>query len=539
MTVPKTGFTRRKSARGAPQPLLSSSSVGTLTNDVDFGTDSGRYQWPQQADNEQSYRHETLSKEINELADDVDLEEVPNPPVHKQHGRRLRNMSLPSPSVPSHPPVTKEAEDGLLEALKGIERPWKKQRGREQQLDPPTDSQDEDDPIVVKARAKSRKVKAKPKPKAVPGRKGKKKQDSSSESEADPSNHKLVLMVPRLNTEGTQRIILAHNTSFIEALKTIHMTVGCVDVAVKPTLAYKLSTMTAKEPPVSLASQMDWEGCLDDVLEAEKGGKRSVKVTIIIGPDRYLESLRAKLGTKSTTTVGNKKRKGLLLLDLDHAGSGDDDFDEGLGSMDREHKFLEQLQNKHGHCQVCGPGKLCKIDAFGRHHILSNGQQGAWAHALAVNTHGVTLDTLPRNDMFAMFRKSARTPYGFVPWGMGTPSAMPITPGTPAHNGTPWTSSRSTRDTLLSSDPPEFEAANPYPELAEFLERLHSKHPRRRPSDYIITFDAMNVYHIDEILSFWTVEKLEQKMDMTHGNASFLWEQVTAEIKRVKRARRG
>lgn len=75
----------------------------------------------------------------------------------------------------------------------------------------------------------------------------------------------------------------------------------------------------------------------------------------------------------------------IQIMDLDHAESDDDDFDEGLGEMEQEAKFLQLLQNEYGHCQVCGPTKVCKITMSGGHHPLSNNQQRAWAQSLVCN----------------------------------------------------------------------------------------------------------------------------------------------------------
>jgi hypothetical protein len=70
------------------------------------------------------------------------------------------------------------------------------------------------------------------------------------------------------------------------------------------------------------------------------------------------------------------------VLDLDHAESGDDDFDVGLGTMDQELKSMQELDDHYGHCQACGPTKICKITVAGTHHHLSNNQRCAWAKAL-------------------------------------------------------------------------------------------------------------------------------------------------------------
>lgn len=163
----------------------------------------------------------------------------------------------------------------------------------------------------------------------------------------------------------------------------------------KPKLVYKLSNATAKAGCIGLTSDADWDGLLDDVIAA---GKKDVKVHIsvteqvslatclcrflLISYSQYLASLRAKLGIKPTGPKQKGKSK-IQILDLEHKGSGDDDdFDEGLGIMEKEKQSLEQLETKLGNCQLCGPGKMCKITVAGTHHKLSNIQARAWAHAL-------------------------------------------------------------------------------------------------------------------------------------------------------------
>jgi len=69
-------------------------------------------------------------------------------------------------------------------------------------------------------------------------------------------------------------------TTFVDALETIHETIGCTEVVKKPDLTYQLSIFTTKSQAISLGSQDDWEGCLDDVAIQEK--KKGVKVTVNI-----------------------------------------------------------------------------------------------------------------------------------------------------------------------------------------------------------------------------------------------------------------
>jgi hypothetical protein len=87
-------------------------------------------------------------------------------------------------------------------------------------------------------------------------------------------------LIPRTELEGSQRQLLTHTTTFDDALTVIYETVGCAEVKVKPVLTYKLSTAANKDTPISLSSDADWDGCLDEVTAAENDKKKSVTVKI-------------------------------------------------------------------------------------------------------------------------------------------------------------------------------------------------------------------------------------------------------------------
>ncbi|KAJ7756497.1 hypothetical protein DFH07DRAFT_742574, partial [Mycena maculata] len=371
--------------------------------------------------------------------------------------------------------------------------------------------------------------------------------------------------------------------TFSEALDVIYNTVGCADVARKPDLSYKLGNALVKATPMSLDSDADWEGCLEDVRQAEKLKKGALIPVHILVTDQYLASLLVKLGkgkNKAPAKVRGKTK--VQILDLDHAQSDDDDFDEGLGPMEDEGKFLEQLQSQYGHCQLCGPTKACKITIDGSHHKLSNNQLSAWAKALTLGMHAVTLKTPPRDvkgqSLFSMFFKSAgpataamvpaiagaplqapfgpymgMNPYAFMPWGMpgpmGHPNAshQPTTPVAP----TPFpgvdcpshASSSTLAAAFLSSDPPEMGALNPYPEIHDFLSKLHEHAPRRGLLGYIATFEDMDLYNIDEIFQLGKAEDLVRvtaasSSQVTLGNAGHILAEVKAAMKRVDREKK-
>ncbi|KAJ7202542.1 hypothetical protein GGX14DRAFT_570654 [Mycena pura] len=380
----------------------------------------------------------------------------------------------------------------------------------------------------------------------------------------DPAKHELVIMIPRAQFDGNQRQVLTHAMPFDKALKTIHDTLGCADIPVKPQLTYKLSTALAKAQSIGLGSAGDWRGLLDEVTAAEK--KKTVTVDIIVS-EQYLMSLRTKLNIKGLGMAKNKgkgKAAKIPILDLEHAGSGDDDFDEDLGIMDKEKKFVEQLQAHLGRCQRCGPDTPCKIDTSGDHCKLSNKQLMVWATALAHGTHNVTLHTPPNCDIFAAFFKNSHkatsavpashpllpqyppyltmNPYSsMMPWpmpppGYGTPStpAMP----TPLPRAASTTSGSKLSAAFPSSDPPDMGASNPYPAISLFLQQLDVHAPHRNLLRYLSIFDDLDFYNIDEIMKLGAPAELVRAMSdrISLGNATHIMEQVKAEMKRIDRA---
>ncbi|KAJ7936287.1 hypothetical protein B0H13DRAFT_2304004 [Mycena leptocephala] len=163
----------------------------------------------------------------------------------------------------------------------------------------------------------------------------KKKQKKAEDDEPDPN---------RSNQCGTQREILKHSTLFDEALAVIYGTIGCADIPKKPLLSCKLSNAAVKAPAINLGSAKDWEGCLEDMTGVQKKKKIQVSVSIIV-TDQYMVSLRAKIGLNNLGAVHKGKSKKLLILDLEHASSGDDDFDDGLGIMEKETNYNSRLDD--------------------------------------------------------------------------------------------------------------------------------------------------------------------------------------------------
>ncbi|KAF8207506.1 hypothetical protein K438DRAFT_2077839 [Mycena galopus ATCC 62051] len=98
-----------------------------------------------------------------------------------------------------------------------------------------------------------------------------------------------------------------------------------------------------KRPATSLITDEDWKGCLEDVRQAESGKKASVLIPVmILVTEQYLNSLSAKRG-KAKPSIGKGRSKKPVILDLDHAESGDDDFDDGLGTRDPNYILLKSF----------------------------------------------------------------------------------------------------------------------------------------------------------------------------------------------------
>ncbi|KAJ7084107.1 hypothetical protein C8R44DRAFT_894251 [Mycena epipterygia] len=223
-------------------------------------------------------------------------------------------------------------------------------------------------------------------PPANKPRKSATKEATKEAEQEDLGTRKLILHIPRALEVGNQRVEFTHATAFDEALDVIHETVGCAEVARKPILTYKLASAASKTPAMTLNSEKDWQGCLDDVRQAERAKKAGTIIAVhIVVSEQYIASLMAKLGKGKAAAGKTGCKFKVQILDLDHAESGDDDFDEGLGGMEKETKCLE-LQKHYGRCQLCGPTKVCKITVAGTHHPMSNNQQRAWSQALVRNS---------------------------------------------------------------------------------------------------------------------------------------------------------
>jgi hypothetical protein len=94
------------------------------------------------------------------------------------------------------------------------------------------------------------------------------------------------------------------------------------------------------------------------------------------------------MGSKKSgrSQVGRSiKNKTMALMDL-NGDSDDDNHDDG--TMEREKQALELLERALTRCQLCGPGKFCKISKTGDHVNLTWNQRRAWSIALACTPSG-------------------------------------------------------------------------------------------------------------------------------------------------------
>ncbi|KAH7910155.1 hypothetical protein BJ138DRAFT_1009461, partial [Hygrophoropsis aurantiaca] len=333
----------------------------------------------------------------------------------------------------------------------------------------------------------------------------------------------------------------------------IYETLGCLKLARKPELSYKLSTATQKADAINLGSQEDWEGCVSDVAAAEKKKKGDAVPVKIIIPDQYMTSLRAHMKKKPPTAAKGKKA---VLLDLDNDDENQGEAGEAM--VQKEKHWLGELEKALTLCQKCGPSKWCKVDKHGTHTHLTFHQRRGWLVALATETTGVSLKTPPKGNLFPNFHKverplaspenpvAAMNPYGYphallppFQWpppfmGAGNmygvpPAAMPIVP---APTRTP------DRRAAFSSSPPDRGDATAYPSVDDFLTILHIRHPRRGLNAYVDTFNKADFYDIDELVDLSEEQLSGPEFLLSAGNARFLLKEVKAEMRKVDQATR-
>jgi len=107
-----------------------------------------------------------------------------------------------------------------------------------------------------------------------------------------------------------------------------------------------------------------------------------------------------------------------------------------------------------------------------------------------------------------------------------------FTSGQPSHVSTPTPMSHMA--SMLSSDPPDEEAANPYPDIREFLIKLDYRCPKCFLVRHADDFDSKDLYNINEILKLSAERLTSPDFGLSLGNAQFLWDATTDEEKRIK-----
>ncbi|KAJ7717175.1 hypothetical protein B0H14DRAFT_3522057 [Mycena olivaceomarginata] len=410
----------------------------------------------------------------------------------------------------------------LDDASDVVDKPAKKKRHA-----PEPTSQDDSDTEEVPPKKKKPGLKPKPKPKAAPKAKAstrRKKKVPTSDSESmevadkekpKPAAPPIVLMVPEATSDGSQRLSIQSPMSFEDALELIHETIGCVGVACKPTLGYKLLTANQKSATINLRTENDWSGLITDVMAKAKT-KTDVSVLVSVFPDNYMLSLRAI--TKKKPTASKKKGK-TTIMDLNNDESADEN---DAGVEDGEKKAMAELDAEYRKC---------------------------------LRKNRVTKTTPPEGDLFSMFHRKAKdgpTPGSAGPLGLGQynpyyPYPMPPLfggppPGFPSYHPhlppAQQLPSESAIHPMLSSDPPDDDVA--YPSIIDFIAGLIRVVPGREGLRAVgETLDSLHYFQIDEIVSL-TVDDLGTVRfgTVVPGDATYLLEKVRREVKRLDKLAR-
>ncbi|KAF8161921.1 hypothetical protein K438DRAFT_1985443 [Mycena galopus ATCC 62051] len=360
----------------------------------------------------------------------------------------------------------------------------------------------------------------------------------------------VVFMIPEAATNSNQRVGLRSSHSFEDALETMYETIGCVSVARKPTLAYKLSSTVQKTPAINLRTPKDWSGLITDYTTKIQS-KKDLTVAIEVLPENYMFSLRSMHKKVPAIKKGTKKGK-MTTIDLENNDTdGDDEGDEGV--EDAEKKAMAELDAEYRTCVKCGTTQLCKIDRAGNHVHLTFPQRRAWAVSLACGTHKVTKVTPPQGGLFQMFHNNryndgppaaAPAAYPHSPWyqlppGHSTGYGIPAYTGYPQPPLIPQFPPAPARQPMMSSDPVEEDGIS-YPSVITFIETLIDKAPLRVGLHAVgETLDSLHFFEINEITTLTTQELGTEKFgSVVLGDAQFLLKQAGMEVKRLEKQAR-
>ncbi|KAK1221283.1 hypothetical protein PQX77_015913 [Marasmius sp. AFHP31] len=370
-----------------------------------------------------------------------------------------------------------------------------------------------------------------------------------TESQAIPDV--VILRVATAKGSSARREIPC-NTDWDDACEIIHDAMGCENIPIKPSLTYRLANWTTKTLSSSLNDESDWDGCVKDVRAYQS--KKKDHLTVQIGTtDQYLKSFAVALkkkkshGGSSTAAAGSsntRNRRGKVvdepILDLltDPADKDDDEMDDEGGStsiMELEQQWAVRLNTKYAKCQLCGPKVMCKIGWDNNHHHIKHAQSSAWTNALALRMAGVTLDTPPKTDLFAMWHKSLHKPSSIPlvapplpvltqsgPSETLTSTPMVATAALLAKTMNNTSSASPAKSTGQSSDGGERE----YPNIVSFIAELHTKQPQRNLDLYGDVFGHQDLYCIDELADMSVKELMADEFGLSFGNAKYLLTKV-------------
>ncbi|KAF7377159.1 hypothetical protein MSAN_00135100 [Mycena sanguinolenta] len=460
-----------------------------------------------------SHSHLDFPESDTPMAPPSDTEEAVAP-TGRQTRSRKRTVSEISESETSDAPVDKPVKK--KSGPKPKSRPVKSVVPPKQpkKTPAPTASSDSDTSLAE--------------PVTKPKKKKKKKQAIDSDGIEVALTVEMIFMIPEATSDGNQRVALDSSQSFEDAVEIMHETIGCVSVARKPTLAYKLSSAVQKAPTVNLRTAKDWDGLISDYTKKVKS-KKDLSVVITVLPENYMFSLRGMNKKAPAIKKGVKKGK-MTIIDLDNEDTdGDAEGDEGI--EDAEKTAMADLDAAY---RTVGHGPL------------------AWQ---ACGTNKVTKLTPPEGGLFHMFHgnnsndgppASAQPSYPHSQWHQLPPMqpggyAVPGYPGYLQAPLFPHPPPTPARQPMMSSDPIEPDGII-YPSVIDFIETLITKAPQRIALRGVgETLDSLHFFEINEITSLTTQELGTEKFgSVVLGDAQYLLKQVQSEVKRLeKQARRG
>ncbi|KAF7352255.1 hypothetical protein MVEN_01189200 [Mycena venus] len=302
-----------------------------------------------------------------------------------KEGRKARARKAPDPSnaeddVPEQPSPPKKKSKSKNKAVE------------EDEFAAPPASQESEFPSTLSPKPATRKSKKK----------------KSVEEPVLPEY--IILLVPTVHG-ASQCISVPYQSDFDDASLAIFDAVPCSDIPVKPTLSYRL---TPKSGKILLNDNESWSSLRAAAVARLNQKKKNPNdyFEVCLAPDNYLASVQYRNNPKSAKKGGKRAKD---VIDLDHNSESDeDDVGEEISVMEKEQEKLGELERKHqGKCQKCAadqPEVWCKIDKSGAHTPITYVMRNSWAHSLALEEHGITLDNPPNTPLFSAFHKKHNDP---------------------------------------------------------------------------------------------------------------------------------